>query len=563
MNSETKTCQNCKHDFTIEPEDFDFYAKIDVPAPTFCPECRMQRRMMFRNERTLYKRACDFTGKSMVAIFPADSQFTVYHQKEWWGDGWDQYEHGMEYDPSRHFFDQVRELMQKTPWMNLVVDNDNVNSEYINHASACKDAYLVFNADRAENTLYSSIIASAQDTMDSMMLDRVQFCYEYIGGANASRAFFSEGCDESMNMYFSKNCIGCSDCFGCVNLRKKQYCIWNEQYTKEEYEEKIKEFQLDSYTEVQKIWKEAQRFWSEQPTRYYTGIQNIDSSGEYISNSKNAKNMYIAHNAEDCRYCSFITSTIKDSYDISEWGENLELSYDAITVGADSTEIKFSFAVWNNAYRAEYCIMSPGAKNCFGCVNTKKAEYCILNKQYSKEEYFKLRDQIIADMKARPYIDAQGREYRYGEFFPYDMSPFAYNESWAMDFFRLTQEEVTEQGFVWKEPEQNQYQTTCHAADLPDSIHDVDESILSEIIACHTCGKAYRIVAAELQLLQRFGLPLPRSCSECRHQARLKRMNQPKLYQRTTEDGVEVMTSYAPDRPEKIYSEKGYQDLIL
>ena len=36
--SETKTCQNCKNDFIIEPDDFSFYEKMKVPAPTFCPE---------------------------------------------------------------------------------------------------------------------------------------------------------------------------------------------------------------------------------------------------------------------------------------------------------------------------------------------------------------------------------------------------------------------------------------------------------------------------------------------------------------------------------------------
>lgn len=33
--SETKICQNCKKDFTIDPEDFKFYEKIKVPSPTF------------------------------------------------------------------------------------------------------------------------------------------------------------------------------------------------------------------------------------------------------------------------------------------------------------------------------------------------------------------------------------------------------------------------------------------------------------------------------------------------------------------------------------------------
>lgn len=33
---ETKSCQNCKKDFIIEPEDFNFYSKMKVPAPTWC-----------------------------------------------------------------------------------------------------------------------------------------------------------------------------------------------------------------------------------------------------------------------------------------------------------------------------------------------------------------------------------------------------------------------------------------------------------------------------------------------------------------------------------------------
>ena len=50
MKSETKQCQNCKKDFIIEPDDFGFYEKIKIPPPTFCPECRMQRRLAWRND---------------------------------------------------------------------------------------------------------------------------------------------------------------------------------------------------------------------------------------------------------------------------------------------------------------------------------------------------------------------------------------------------------------------------------------------------------------------------------------------------------------------------------
>ena len=58
-------CQNCKKDFVIEPEDFNFYEKIKVPPPTFCPECRLIRRFARRNEKALYHRVCEKCEKKI------------------------------------------------------------------------------------------------------------------------------------------------------------------------------------------------------------------------------------------------------------------------------------------------------------------------------------------------------------------------------------------------------------------------------------------------------------------------------------------------------------------
>src|ERR1044072_985042 len=69
MPSEIRTCQSCKSAFAIAPEDFDFYKKIDVPPPTWCPECRMRRRYAWRNDRNLYRRTCDLCQKSIVTMY--------------------------------------------------------------------------------------------------------------------------------------------------------------------------------------------------------------------------------------------------------------------------------------------------------------------------------------------------------------------------------------------------------------------------------------------------------------------------------------------------------------
>ena len=89
MQSETKQCQNCKNDFVIESDDFAFYKKINVPPPTFCPECKLQRRMMFRNERILYKRKNYMNGEDIISIHRPDTVYTVYNDRTWWSDKWD------------------------------------------------------------------------------------------------------------------------------------------------------------------------------------------------------------------------------------------------------------------------------------------------------------------------------------------------------------------------------------------------------------------------------------------------------------------------------------------
>ncbi|MCX6721031.1 MAG: hypothetical protein NT026_00265, partial [Candidatus Staskawiczbacteria bacterium] len=132
VNQETRQCQNCKQDFVIEPEDFDFYEKMKVPAPTFCPECRIVRRMTWRNERTLYHRKCDATQKDIITMFAPEQPLVVYERDYWWSDKWDQLASGRDYDFLKPFFQQFRELFEKAPLPNLANSNTR-NSEYGNH----------------------------------------------------------------------------------------------------------------------------------------------------------------------------------------------------------------------------------------------------------------------------------------------------------------------------------------------------------------------------------------------------------------------------------------------
>ncbi|MEK7583226.1 MAG: hypothetical protein AAB483_02380 [Patescibacteria group bacterium] len=567
MNAETKSCQNCKSSFAVEPIDFDFYAKMSVPAPTFCPACRFQRRLMFRNERVLYKRDCDLCGKSMVTIFAPGKDLIVYCPACWWSDTWDDGAFFLDYDPDRNIFEQMKELQKKTPHMALVSDYTNlVRSDYVNHAGSLKDCYLIFNADFDENCAYSNIMVHVKDSMDCTMGIDSQLLYECINYSKAYRSAFCHTIEDCTDTYFSRYVSGCSDCFGCVNLRGKKYHIFNEPYSKEDYFKKIKEFRLDTWSGLQKAKKLADEFWLKHPYRFMEGTtQSTKVSGDYVFNSKNALDCFQVNESEDVRYCQFITMRPeKDCYDHTEWGHGAERVVDTMTAGEGSYNVKFCAGAWGtNTLNVEYGMYNLSCQNAFACINLKKKQYRILNKQYSEEEYKKLREHIIQSMNKKPYVDAQGRVWKYGDYLPYDLSPFAYNESQAIQYYPMTKEEVLAKGWAWREPTPSQHKVTLSADQMPDSIHDVQDSILDEKIGCAACSKPFRLIPAELQLLRRWGFPIPRSCPDCRHAARLARINPPRLYDRQcAKCSAGIRTSYAPDRPEVVYCAPCYQEEI-
>jgi hypothetical protein len=78
-----KTCQKCQSDFIIEDEDFEFYKKMKVPAPTWCPDCRHHERLKNRNPLKLYKRTCQKEGCSteFETTYAPDRKEIVYCEK--------------------------------------------------------------------------------------------------------------------------------------------------------------------------------------------------------------------------------------------------------------------------------------------------------------------------------------------------------------------------------------------------------------------------------------------------------------------------------------------------
>ncbi|MEI8269886.1 MAG: hypothetical protein WCG45_00805 [bacterium] len=244
--SETKKCQNCKKDFVIEQEDFNFYEKIKVPPPTFCPECRMIRRMIWRNFRSLFKRICGMCSKNLISMYPEDKIKTVYCTDCWNGDKRDPFLQARIYDFSKNFFDQMRGLIHDSPFFYVYHTGSMVRSDFTNYSADNKDCYLSFSVVECENVLYSELIDKSKNTLDSYAAQKLEGCSYNISSDSNYNCHFMVESNKCIDSYFLFDCVNCQNCYLSYNLRNKQYFFKNKKMSKEEYEKEIINLNLNT-----------------------------------------------------------------------------------------------------------------------------------------------------------------------------------------------------------------------------------------------------------------------------------------------------------------------------
>jgi len=538
------SCSNCGTFFEITQGDLDFYDKVSpvfngkkypIPPPLLCAQCRLQRRLAHRNEKTLFKRKCDFTGGSIISVHAPDCGYKVYEKGIWWSDKWDPKEYGRDFDFSKSFFEQFESLQRAVPRMSLQQDR-NENSDYTNNVSYLKNCYLLFSADYSRDSCYGIWVERSNDCFDNYLIDECERTYES----------FSSQCRDSAFLF---DCRGCSDCIMCSGLREKQFCIENKQYSKEEYIKRKQAFNFSSYAGLLAFNGQFIKFieGAVRPALRKHG-RIIDSTGDLLTDTENCINCYETAIAKDCK--NTIGFKIKDAFDCSYVSG--ELAYESCECFPAPFKSVFNI----NSYTGSellYCdLCMNDCQNLFGCAGMKKARYCVLNKQYTKEKYSALVPKIIDHMR---------RTKEFGEFFPAGLSPFGYNISEAQSCYRLDKPDVLSRGWKWRDEtdEIPKVDKIIPAELLPDSIDDIPDDILNWAIECEATKRPFRIVKQELEFYRRMKLPIPHFHPDERHRRRIALRNPKKLWKRNCANCAErIETSYSPDRPERVLCERCY-----
>src|SRR3989344_1274326 len=352
MNQE---CKKCKQKFILDKDDLGFYEKMKVPSPKVCPDCRFKMRAMFRNERTLYNQTCKLCGRSIITMYNPNSPHVVYCNDCWVSDKWDPYSYGMNYDSSRPFFEQLKELAIKVPksaTYSSIYTGVNINSEYANFAGGNKDGYLIFNSGpNNENWAFSRALINSRDTFDVYYGDYLENSYECVNVHKSAGIVYGQNISDCIDSRFVLNCSGCQNCFGCVNLRHKSHYFFNEPLSRDEWMKRVSEIS-GSFLKTEETKRKFLEFSLKFPHRNSNNLKIENCLGDYIFESKNCYKCFEVSFGEDMRH-SFSVKKGKDCADMIGHCRRSELLYNGVGVGAGSRNVICSWWV-ESSQNVEY-----------------------------------------------------------------------------------------------------------------------------------------------------------------------------------------------------------------
>lgn len=98
----------------------------------------------------------------------------------------------------------------------------------------CRDVFgiRIFNSER----LYQGYgVLNGKDSMFFSSGVNIERCYMTCRTDKAYDNKMTLNCENCISVEYSELLTACEDCFGCIGLKHKKYCVFNKQYSEEEY----------------------------------------------------------------------------------------------------------------------------------------------------------------------------------------------------------------------------------------------------------------------------------------------------------------------------------------
>lgn len=466
-----------------------------IDVPNLSPDERFLQLGAFWQHWTLHKRKCDLTEQQIISVYSDDCPYPVWHKDEWVKNADPA---GADFAPDQPVFAQMWDFFKKSP-IPHIVGTGNENCEYTDDCWYSKNCYLTHSLVESQDLRYCYRIIRSKDSMYSVFCADIELGMDLINCTKCFNLQYSAYSHQCRDSAFLFDCRNCADSMFCWNLRNKQYCYFNEQLTKEEFEKKREEWDLMSREVYQRGIAEFYNILLEKAWIKSLQIINCENStGDHLESCKNCENCYFqTFEVEDCINC-IRGYKIKNCLDNVSTMDS-ELVYYSSCAQDKCYDVKFGYNLVQCRF-AEYSAYCFQCKNIFGCCGLVGKEYYIFNKPYTPEEYAKKKQEIIDEMK---------KSGEYGNFFPGYFAANPYEESLSGFYFPLDDEELEKWGFRSSSKTGNSDASYLSVDNIPDTANDAEESIYGKVFWDAKSKRPFQILKEDIQLSKKLKVPLP------------------------------------------------------
>lgn len=477
----------------------------------------LQRVMSWYPNKTLYRRSSALSGRSIISVYPDEWAGPVVSHDEWFSESFRPAE--LPYRPDIPFFAQLAELQKISPVVSLLSSRQE-NAEFCHDCEGLKDCYMVFDSLNCRDVLYSARIYDSKDCVDCYWVIKSELIYEGVYLFSCFNCRFCFQCHECSDSAFLFDCRNCHRCFMCAGLRNQRYCLFNRQVSQAEYESFMQAKATLDTSQLRQLKAQFRQLMGETvwPPAFNENVE--DCRGNYLKNCKDCQNVFESFDLRDCSN-SFQCAMGSDVHDSFMCNDRVELCRNCVATGIQSVNTFACAFTWHSSDMS-FCYLCLDCSNCFGCWGLKKKQYCILNREYTPEEYARIVPALRAELAGE-------------DFFPDSLNPFRYEDTIASDFYGA--------------------QTAYLERELQLPAIDLPEEPL--IRTCPITEKQFRLVPQETAFYDRHGIPWPLLSPRIRYLQRVQMMDTSFTPKRAAGDSSTECFFQRPER-KRIVSQADY-----
>lgn len=416
---------------------------------------------------------------------------------------------------AEEFIAEFQRLLLTKPRYNLKqVQTENCG--YADTSIKSKNCYYSFGTFYCEDVYYARYSRRCTDCAGVTFCFNCEGCIECTDCTNCYYSGHCRDCRDCVECDFCSDCYSCQNCCGCIGLHQRQYCLFNEQLSAEEYRAWIGAIRLNDPRQRQTIETKISSLARTVPLLGIHNFRTENCVGDHLAECTNCYQCYDAFKLEDCLYAVEANGN-RDCCDVTVCFE-AELCSSCVQAPLN---YNCDFLVHTDGCSdSQFCAYSKNLKNCFGCVYLADKQFYILNQPVAESEYQNRVEFLCRKLRAR------GR-YGLALFFVSDYE----------EHRRLTEtDSVLEANVPFleeNEMESDQRVCTCERSE---------------------CRKQFRIIPQEIRFYERKSLPLPDLCPACRHAQRMALRNERQLYRRLCDRcGKTMLSTYPETTPYTIY----------